>query len=187
MLKIISMLLLLTSAVIAADVNLPPAVKEAPKAMTFPPGTKLMPARKVKLGIDKEHYAEIDFPARPAVVDDLVNLLPGEKILVEADVKGSHLVNLHVVDVAAHPERTLELEFKQNEDRDNAFMILVVKNPFGRPLHYAAGIQDHGKQGFRKTDVVDVGPGLVNFESWHEPLTRVLLNRFELVDSQEGK
>jgi hypothetical protein len=145
-----------------------------------PPGTPLMPPLKVRLIVDAERYTDIDFPARPAVVRDVVNLIPGETIFVEAEIKGTALVNLKLVKKAVRPERTLTLEFSQTEDREAPMMMLVVKNPFKKAVTYRAEIQRLGEQRFEKTSTVPVQAGLQTFESWPYPITRILLKDFAL-------
>jgi hypothetical protein len=81
---------------------------------TFPSGTKLSPAKKVELILNEKEYVDLDYPSRPCVLDDMVNMIPNEKVLVEAEVKEGRLANLQHVDKNEHPERTIELEFTQN-------------------------------------------------------------------------
>jgi hypothetical protein len=140
----------------------------------------MMPARKVTLIVDETSYTEIDFPARPCVDGGLVNLIPGERILVEADVQGDSLVNLRHVETPEHPKQTIELELTQNQDRKSPFMILRVMHSFPRTLTYEAGIQPLGQQGFVKTTTVPAPPDVTGYESWPTPLTRILLRNFAL-------
>lgn len=112
----------------------------------------------------------------------MVNMIPNEKVLVEAEVKGGKLFNLKHVQKSEHPERTIELEFTQNQDRKSPFMMLSLKNPFDKGLKYEAGIQSAGQQVFRQTSTIVVRPKLASFESWPDPLTRILLRNFQLVD-----
>lgn len=160
-------------------------VAEGAEESAFPAGTKLAPAKKVELILNEKDYADLDYPARPCVLDDIVNMIPNEKVLMEAEVKEGKLVNLQHVDKIGHPERTIELEFTQNQDRKSPFMMLSVKNPFDKGLRYEAGIQYHGREGFRKTSTVVVQPKLASFESWPNPLTRILLRNFQLVDTKK--
>ena len=145
-----------------------------------PPAPKLQPAKKVQLTLDDEREVEIDFPSRPAILNDLVNLIPGEKLLIKTQIRGDRLISLNLVETNVSAERTLEIEFKQERDGKRSFMILSVKNPFDRTLVYEAGIQRHGQQKFVKTSSVPVPAHLEAFESWPEPLTRIMLKNFRL-------
>ena len=154
----------------------------------FPPGTPLRPAKTVELVRDDgKTTVTIDFPARPGVVEDLVNLIPGETVYLEAQVKGDQLVGLKPVEKVAHPEHTLELDFKQERSMNPPAMILKVKNPFKRDLVYEAGIQPEGRQDFFKTSTVPVPAGLQSYESWPHAITRVLLRDFRLQDAKTEK
>jgi hypothetical protein len=152
---------------------------------TFPAGTKLMPGKKVELILNEQAYVEIDYPSRPCVLNDMVNMIPNEKILVEAEIKDKKLVNLKHVDRIEHPERTIELEFSQKQDRKSPMMLLRVKNPFDKGLRYEAGIQYNGKQDFLQTSTLVVPAKLMNIESWPDPLTRILMRNFQLVDEKK--
>ena len=150
----------------------------------FPPGTKLAPAKKVVLILSEKEYTEIDYPPRPCVYNELVNMIPSEKILVEAEVKEGKLVNLKHVDKNEHPELTIGLAFTQNQDRKNPFMMLAFENPFDKDLKYEAGIQFHGEQGFKQTSTVLVPAKQGSYEAWPDPLTRIILRNFELIDNK---
>jgi hypothetical protein len=115
----------------------------------------------------------------------MVNMIPNVKFVVQVEVKEGKLVNLQHVDKAEHPERTIELEFTQNQDRKSPFMMLSVKNPFDKGLKYEAGIQYHGQQGFHKTSTVVVHPKLSSFGSWPDPIMRILSRNSQLVDVKE--
>ncbi len=153
------------------------------KTSTTVPAANTMPARKITIIIDETRSTDIDYPSRPCVDDNLVNLIPGERILVEADVRDGRLVHLKRVEKTEHPDQTLEIEFSQNQERKSPFMILQISNPFSKLLTYEAGIQPLGRQSFARTSTLPVQPGLTNYESWPEPLTRIVLKNFRLLDS----
>ena len=143
----------------------------------------MMPARRVTIIVDEASYTEIDFPARPCVDGGLINLIPGERVLLEADVQDGVLVNLRHVERSEHPTQTFELEFTQNQDRKSPFMVLRITNSFPKTLTYEAGIQRLGQQGFVRTSTVPAPPGMTGYESWPTPLTRILLRGFRLSDA----
>lgn len=148
----------------------------------FPPGTKLMPAKKVMLRIDENRVAEIDNPARPSVFEDDVNLAPGEKIYVEAEVKDDKLVKLKQVDDIEHPDVTLEIEFKQVVDKNKTSMMLHIINPFQKSLRYESYAQYYGYDQFRVKKNIGVRARLGVYEMWLSPTKKILLRNFELVD-----
>jgi hypothetical protein len=140
----------------------------------------MMPARRVTLIVDETSYTEIDFPERPCVDGEWVNLIPGERIVLEADVQGDALVNLRHVETPEHPSQTITLELTQNQDRKSPFMILRIDHAFTKALTYEVGIQPLGEQRFVKTTSLPAPPGVTGYESWPRPLTRILLRSFRL-------
>ncbi len=144
-----------------------------------------MPAKKVLLILEEQRSIDLDYPSRPCVIDNAINLVPGEKVLVEAEIKGNKLVNLKHVEKIENPDITLELEFTQNQDRKMPFMMLSITNPFSKGLKYQSSIQYPMKEGFYKTSNVGVRANLMSFESWPQPLTRILLTDFELVERDD--
>jgi len=158
----------------------------AAEASSRVPAANTMPARKVTIIVDETSSTEIeiDYPARPCVDRNLVNLILGERILVEADVRDGRLVNLKRVEKTEHPDQTLEIGFSQNQERKSPLMILQISNPFSKLLTYEAGIQPLGRQGFARTSTLPVRPRLTNYESWPNPVTRILLRNFRLLDTQ---
>jgi len=163
--------------------NLAIAGDKAPTEL--PPDTIIMPAKKVLLILDEQRSINLDYPSRPCVIDDTVNLAPGEKIFIEAEIRDNRLVNLKQVESVEHPDRTIELEFTQNQERDMPFMMLSISNPFPKGLKYQSSIQYPMKEGFYKTSNVGVRARLKSFESWPQPLTRILLKNFELVNKDD--
>lgn len=156
------------------------------KAPPPPASSNSRPARKVGLVVGGTLPTEIDYPAREAVVADAVNLVPGEKFLIEAEVRGAKLAKLKLVEKARHPERTLEVEFSQNLEQGSPFMVLRVKNPFSQPITYEAGIQAFGGERIDNSDTVPVKPGQESLESWPQPLTRIVLRSFRLGDAPKA-
>jgi len=154
------------------------AFAQAEKKQEFPPDTKMAPARLVKLIVDKDHYTEINYPARPVVVDGLINMIPGEEIFIEAEVSGDKLVNLKWVDTVKNPDRTIKLSFSQSDDKESPMMMLNITNPFDRDLVYEAGIQVYGRQKFSKTSALPIAAKLGAYEMWPDTITRILLKNF---------
>ncbi|MBI5189672.1 MAG: hypothetical protein HZA22_03205 [Nitrospirae bacterium] len=153
-----------------------------PSVFDSPPGTKLMPAKKVKLVLEHGKYTELDYPARPCVMNDTINLALGEKIYIEAEVKDDMLVNLKHVDSIEHPECTMELEFSQSEDSTPPFMMLHITNPFKKDLKYESSVLYYGQYKLRKTSNVGVGAERATYESWPSSITQIVLKNFELVE-----
>jgi hypothetical protein len=151
----------------------------------FPPGTKLMPAKKVLLILGEQKSMEFEYPSRPCIINDIVNLVPGEKIFIETEVKADRLVSLKQVESIEYPDRTIEVEFNQVQDGKPPFMMLSINNPFSKGLKYQTSIQYPMKERIYKTSNIGVRPKLKSYESWPQPLTRIILNNFQLVEQNE--
>lgn len=159
--------------------------KSAEPASAADPG--LAPEKKVEIILNEKEFAEVEYEARPFVESDIVNLVPNEKVFVQAEMRKGKIVRLRHVAVNENPERTIEIEFTQNQDRKRPFMTLSVKNPFENELTYDANIQDFGKEDFRKTSTLAVPPQMMNVESWPTPLSRIVLNNFQLEKKRKPK
>lgn len=142
----------------------------------------MMPAKKVEIIINGSLNYIVDYPERPCVDDNIVNLIPGEKLFIEAELDGKKLVNLKRVERIVRRDRTLVFEFNQKKDPKALAMYLLIKNPFEHTLKYSAEIQPYGKEEFFKTATAPILPKKYVYEVWLEPVLRILLENFELTD-----
>ena len=129
------------------------------------------------------YHMTMDAPT-PIVQADTINVYAGQTLYVEADVKGDALTNLHLVKSVTHPERTLSFSFTQPAGvGDGKAMILVVHNPFDRPLRYHAAMMylDDPKSDLYKTDTCPVMAKLQGSEGWPMPLFMLYLEDLELL------
>lgn len=147
---------------------------------SFPAGLPMMPATKVQLILSENENTVVEYPSRPCVYNDRVNLIPGEVILIDAEIIGNKLVNLKHVSKVEHPERTIEWSFTQNKDSKCPYMVLRIKNPFDKGLIYQEDIQRHGRETLTSSCTVVAPAKIVSFESWPYPLTRIQLRNFHL-------
>jgi hypothetical protein len=113
----------------------------------------------------------------PAIEDDRISLLPGEELLVEAELNGDKLVALKQVQQADHPEKTIELKFEQSED--GLDMRLLVRNPFKAPLKYHADMFDFSHTPHQTTSC-PVHAGIFGVESWPQPIPEIVLSDLHL-------
>ena len=66
-----------------------------------------------------------------------LQIYPGEKVLIEAEIKADSIFSMKSVKENLHPEKTIEVEFLQDaKDRNNISMFLNVKNPFDKTAWY---------------------------------------------------
>ena len=136
------------------------------------------------LAVDEEQYfsAKID-KSQYIIRDKIIQIFPGEKIYIEADVLNNDLINLKRVDSVSNPEKTMNIEFKQVcDERKHKYMMLFIENPHTKKLHYSVKICliKYGK--WVSTDVYDVEAGKSNYEMWPDLISSITLDSLKLVD-----
>lgn len=72
------------------------------------------PAKEIVLSLPKGEKKTFRLAVAPYVSEGLITLFPGDKIMVEFEIVDSAPKNPKVVSKMLHPERTLELEMKQD-------------------------------------------------------------------------
>ena len=80
-------------------------------------------------------------------------------------------MNLLHVEENRHPERTIEIQLAQDRDLgDGLGMLLVVRNPFARPLRYNLSMMPLDEEEMHRTSSCPVVPRGSAFESWPFPV-----------------
>ena len=137
----------------------------------------------VRLTLDsgKPFETKFDWP-RPITQNGWISIFPGETIYVEVEAKGDHLTNFRAVKTNDHPEKTLTFTFSQKVGSPS-MMLLVVTNPFGRPVKYHAGMMLPSSDKVLKTSSCPVmGGGKIAFESWPNAIFQLVLSDFQLLE-----
>jgi len=119
---------------------------------------------------------ETQYVVHPGVLE----IFPGDSILVEADVLKDSLVNLHVVTQTSNPKKTLLITFNQTGSGNNRQMMLKIVNPFDRYLNYSANILPVQTKKWTSTSINPVYPHIVSYELWHYAIAAILLHDFYL-------
>jgi hypothetical protein len=115
--------------------------------------------------------------------DSMIQIFPGEKIYIEADVDNNRLKNFNFVSEIKDKSKTLIIEFQQKVNgKNHEQMILTITNPFKQDLYYTAIINLMKNKKWRKTTVVPVMAGLISIEMWPDIITSMVLKGFELKD-----
>lgn len=118
---------------------------------------------------------ETQYVVHPGVLE----LFPGDSVLVEADTLKDSLVNVHVVSQKVNPKKTILLIFNQSRLSGNSRqMILKVVNPFDRKLAYSANILSVETKRWTTTSINPVLPNLISYELWHNAIAAILLYDF---------
>ncbi len=107
----------------------------------------------------------------PVVQPAFVSIYAGETLYIEAEEGEKGPVNLLHVEENRNPDRTIEIEFEQDgESGDGLGMLLVVRNPFARPLRYNLSMMPLDREEMYATSSCPVVPGGTTFESWPFPI-----------------
>lgn len=118
--------------------------------------------------------------------DKIIQIFPGEKIYVEANILNNEIISLKRVENNENPEITLIIEFIQiNEGQNHKGMMLSIKNPFDKIINYSADICLLKYSKWVTTDVYDIAPCIVGYEIWPDLISSIALSNFCLIDIKE--
>jgi len=137
----------------------------------------------LKMPVTEDSYYQSPIPASPFIVGPkILQLFPGESILLEVEEKDGAVINIKVVKENKHPDRTLEISFSQIVEKNkHAMMMLKVKNPFKRSITYNAVIRLMKSENWVKTSIKPVAAGLFGMEMWPDPIISIALNEWKFV------
>lgn len=126
----------------------------------------------------QQYLAEI--PESPySIKEKIIQLYCGEKVFIECEIIGDSIATMKVVESNIYPEKTIEIDFKQNaEDRTNISTLLSVKNPFNKSLIYDAIMFTPISQTWKRTSIIPIRPNLINFETWPHAIVTLALEKW---------
>lgn len=138
---------------------------------------------KLTLAVDGDNYYESDVKAGPYIVGpNVLQIYPGEKLLVELELKRGVIENLRVVEKNRNPSRTIEVSFMQNtEGKKHQLMMLTIKNPFDMELKYRAAIFLMKENKWIVTNVLPIKPGISSYEVWSDIVVTIALDQWRLL------
>jgi hypothetical protein len=164
------------------DLVLPvvPAVT-ADRESTFTPRgtTRFRPPFTLNLHIDNEQYYQERFDETPYVIEGGVNLFKGDRFGVTLNVENAavravaYQANIEAADIT--------FDFNQRAERGGkAMMVLTIRNRTNHTILIDALMTVPGQQNAHATNLLPVGAGLTNYESWPHPIVQLLLFDFRL-------
>jgi len=126
------------------------------------------------------------FPLTPPPVQNktLVNVYAGETLRLAAKVEGDRIGELATASANDDPSHVIEISLKQQPAKPD--MMLVIKNPFDRPLRYKANIVVPPQNGPAPTSVCPVLAGKMGIEMWPYPVFQALLLDFRFLPSLDS-
>jgi len=140
----------------------------------------IRPAFTLKLFVDDSTFYQAPMGATKYVPKDgVVQIFPGEKLFIEAEIRNDSLVNLKTVTEITHKEKTLTIAFiQEHKDKVHEQMVLHINNPFSKKLTYRAHIDLMKQKKWVETDVVPLFPSVLGNETWQDLITTIALSDF---------
>ena len=137
---------------------------------------------KLDLVVNTEHNYGMDVAKTPYFVKEkILQIYPGEKVLIETEVKSDSIFSMKVVEKNLNPEKTIEVDFFQDaKDRAKISMFLNVKNPFNKTLKHDALMYTVEGGQWEKTSIIPIRPKLENFETWGYAIITLVLDNWRL-------
>jgi hypothetical protein len=136
----------------------------------------------LELAVDTVNYYSEEIKASKYFVQEkILQIYPGEKLLIEVELKNGNIEKMKVVKENINPENTIEIDFFQNKtEKMNEGMMLKVKNPFDKTLSYKAMMFIVGHDKWIKTSIMPVRPKLLGYETWNETIITLVLEDWTL-------
>jgi len=131
----------------------------------------------LKLPVDGEQYYEEKIESSLFFVkENLLQIYPGESILIEVETEQKNITAMTVVKENLNPAKTLEVEFTQTvKDGKSEMMTLKVVNPFQSDLDYKAMMFLAGQEKGIMTSILPVPANLTGYEMWPDVITTLIL------------
>jgi hypothetical protein len=139
---------------------------------------------ELKLFVNEQQFYSAPMGESNYIINDsIIQIFPGEKIYIEADVINNRLTNFQIVKEIRDKNKTLVIDFQQTaEKKVHEQMILTIDNPFDKQLYYKAQMNLMKSKMWVKTSVYPVMARLESIEMWPDLITSLALVGFELKD-----
>jgi hypothetical protein len=134
----------------------------------------------LRLHVDNERSYEERFSHVPYVAENEVYLFAGESFGINVTMVGNRLAKVRYQPDPAKAD--VEFKFSQEKSKTGFMMLLVVQNRLKRSLSLDALMTVPGDKDVHQTDVLPVGPGRSNTESWPHPIVQLMLRNLRLSD-----
>ncbi len=136
----------------------------------------------LKLPVNSKQFYEQTVSRTPFFVkENILQIFPGEKLLIEVERNENKIISMKVVKENFNPEKTIAVEFTQEvKERKSESMMLMIKNPFDKDLEYKAMMFIVGHDKWIDTHVLPVGSRLTGFEMWTDVIITLVLSDWKL-------
>jgi len=116
----------------------------------------------------------------PAVYEDKISMLPGDELLVEAEIVGGKFTHLQLVESIKAPDSTFKLTFIQQDSG----MLLTVHNPFDVAVKYHIEMIDFERKR-HETSSCPILAGLSVYESWPYAIPELAIFDFRALEESD--
>lgn len=132
---------------------------------------------KLSVIIDENTVYKEDIKATAYVLlNNTIQLYPGENIYLEVELTGGVITNMNAVKENRNPSKTLVISFTQTvSNKTHKSMLLRITNPFKEKLFYSAAIFLMQQKKWVNTDVYPVEAEKYSFENWSDIITSITL------------
>jgi hypothetical protein len=135
----------------------------------------------LKLRVDNERYYQERFDRIPYVANNEVYLFAGETFGVNIEIAGSRIFGITYQPDLARAD--IEFKLIQEASPGDRRMILTIRNKLKRELFLDAVMTVPGKKGVYPTNLIPVGAGHDNIESWPHPIVQLMLKNLRFSDN----
>lgn len=157
-------------------------------AMTFCQSVQMSNTRpdyKIQLAVKSDILYEATIRgSQYIIIDSVIQIFPGEKLFVEAEIVKENLTNFKMVPQIKDSSKTLTIEFLQEvSGKEHKQMVLSVDNPFNKKFEYNAII----------SRMIDKKPVMISdltipakaksVQTWPDILTALILKSFKILNS----
>ena len=116
----------------------------------------------------------------PATLKDKINIVLGDKAVVQFHVEGDVLNQPKVVTKPDSKTPTVTFDFSKQDN----ILILATKNPFPKTLKFRVMMRMKGRTNYVETNILPIMAGLSSYESWGDPIEDLILFDFKLSDQK---
>lgn len=140
------------------------------------------PDYKILLAVNNDVLYEATIKgSQYIIIDSVIQIFPGEKLFVEADIVRDNLTNFKMVPQITDSSKTLTIEFLQEVNgKEHKQMVLRVDNPFNQKLEYnAISSRITDKTPVMISDLT-IPANAKSVQTWPDILTALILKSFKI-------
>jgi hypothetical protein len=155
------------------------------EAMTYCQSVQMSNTRpdyKIQLAVKNDILYEATIKgSQYIIIDSVIQIFPGERLFVEADIVVDNLTNFKIVPRITDNNKTLTIEFLQEVNgKEHKQMVLSIYNPFKKELEYNAILSGMIDKTPVMTSDLTIPANSKSVQTWPEILTSLILKSLKL-------